>query len=273
MKTLVLLALLAVGGIFLANAARHEGEDLVRGLKDDKESVTAALKSEKDRAAAAIKDRLKNQKERAAAAVKDRLKNQKERAAAALSKRTPPIPDLPSSPQTEAAPTAMSEAAFWKLTSETRTAAGNDTGRQSELLKERLAQLPAQSIIEFERIHDGLDERAYTWDLWGAAYVIQDGCSDVCFRDFRSYLISLGSGPYEAALQNPDSLAAIAQDAEKGSWENAADVAPDAYSSVTGGDFPFDDADLSGSPGGTAFDENDEAGLARRYPRLFARFR
>jgi hypothetical protein len=67
--------------------------------------------------------------------------------------------------------------------------------------------------------------------------VIEDGCSDDCFRDFRGYVISLGRGPYERALANPDSLASVAQDAEAGDWENADNVAPDAYSSVTGGDF------------------------------------
>ena len=84
--------------------------------------------------------------------------------------------------------------------------------------------------------------------MWGAASVIEDGCSDDCFRDFRAYVISLGRGPYERALRNPDSLASVAQDAEAGDWENADDVAPDAYSSVTGNDFPYDHSDLSGQP-------------------------
>jgi hypothetical protein len=168
---------------------------------------------------------------------------------------------------------AMNEAGFWQLIEETRAAAGNDTSRQSELLKERLTQLPATSIVQFDRIRLGLDARAYSWDLWGAAYVIEDGCSDDCFRDFRGYLISLGRAPYEAALRDPDSLAAVAQDAETGNWENADNVAPDAYSSVTGGDFPRNDSDLSGNPRGTPFDENNPSALAPRYPRLFARFR
>ena len=50
--------------------------------------------------------------------------------------------------------------------------------------------------------------------MWGAAYVIEDGCSDDCFRDFRNYVISLGRASYSAALRNPDSLAAVAQDEE-----------------------------------------------------------
>ena len=109
--------------------------------------------------------------------------------------------------------------------------------------------------------------------MWGAAYVIEDGCSDDCFRDFRNYVISLGRASYSAALRNPDSLAAVAQDEEAGGWENADSVAGDAYSSATGEDFPLDDSDPSGTPRGRGWNENDMASLARRYPRLFARFR
>jgi hypothetical protein len=109
--------------------------------------------------------------------------------------------------------------------------------------------------------------------MWGAAYVIEDGCSDDCFRDFRGYVISLGRERYEKSLTDPDSLASTAEDAETGDWENADNVAPDAYSSATGNDFPGDDSDLAGSPRGTPFNTDDGDGLARRYPKLAARFR
>jgi hypothetical protein len=158
------------------------------------------------------------------------------------------------------------------LISETRSAAGNDTGRQSELLKDRLTQLPAGKIIAFAQTRHLLDQRAYTWSLWGAASVIEDGCSDDCFRDFRAYVISLGRGPYESALRNPDSLASVARDAESGDWENADNVAPDAYSSVTGNDFPLDDSDLSGRPAGTPLNLSSTS-LRSHYPLLARRFR
>jgi Protein of unknown function (DUF4240) len=106
-------------------------------------------------------------------------------------------PDLAPAQATGGAPTqeassgaTMDEPAFWQLMADTRSAAGNDTGRQSELLEERLRQLPPRQIVDFQRTRRRLDEQAYTWDLWGAAYVIEDGCSDDCFRDFRAYLIS-----------------------------------------------------------------------------------
>jgi hypothetical protein len=182
--------------------------------------------------------------------------------------------------ETVAAPAAtatasgvMDDAAFWRLIADTRAAAGNDTGRQSELLDARLRQLPAQQIVAFERIRRGLDQRAYTWDVWGAAYVVEDGCSDDCFRDFRAYLISLGQGPYETALRDPDGLAPTVQDAENGDWQNADDPAPDAYQGVTGQDFPGDSSDLSGNPQGTPWDDNHIEALVQRYPWLAARFR
>ena len=168
---------------------------------------------------------------------------------------------------------ATQHAGFWQLIADTRDAAGNDTGRQSELLEERLSGLPPEQIVTFQRTREGLDRRAYTWDIWGAAYVIEDGCSDDCFRDFRAYLISLGPGPYQAALRDPDSLAPVVQDAEEGDWENADDVAPDAYQTATGDDFPADSSDLSGSPRGEPWDDEQAETLVQRYPALAARFR
>jgi hypothetical protein len=167
----------------------------------------------------------------------------------------------------------MDEAALWQLIAHTRAESGNDTGRQSELLEERLSRLPARQIADFAEIRHRLDERAYSWKIWGAAYVIDDGCSDDCFRDFRAYLISLGRDAYEAAMRNPDSLAPVVQDAEEGDWENADNVAPDAYESATGEDIPADDSDLSGNPRGEPWDDEDQDALVQQYPALAAKFR
>jgi uncharacterized protein DUF4240 len=185
----------------------------------------------------------------------------------------PASAQVPAKAEAPAGPARMDHTAFWRLIGDTRAAAGNDTGRQSELLEQRLRHLPAGQIAEFERIRQGLDEQAYSWDLWGAAYVIEDGCSDDCFRDFRGYLISLGRGPYEAALRDPDSLASVAQDAETGDWENADDVAPDAYESVADDDIPTGDSEPSGDPKGEPWDDERQDALVARYPKLAARFR
>ena len=183
-----------------------------------------------------------------------------------------PAPAQPA-PQAAADATRMDDAAFWQLIAETRAAAGNETDGQSDLLEQSLRRLPADQIAQFERIRQGLDRRAYTYELWGAAYVIEDGCSDDCFRDFRGYLISLGRDPYEAALRDPDSLASVVQDAETGNWENADDVAPDAYEGVADEDIPTGDSEPSGDPSGEPWDDEQAEELVQRYPRLAARFR
>jgi Protein of unknown function (DUF4240) len=204
-----------------------------------------------------------------------------------MSGSDPPAAPAPSPPATTA-PTPVAPAStaphatarsrlgadgFWRLIAETRAAAGDDTARQTSLLETRLRHLSPAQIAEFGSIRHRLDERAYTWDLWGAAYVIEDGCSDDCFRDFRAYLISLGQGPYDKALANQDSLARVVQDAETGDWENADDVAADAYQAVTGEDMPTGNSDVSGSPRGTPWDDERAHELVRRYPALAARFR
>jgi Protein of unknown function (DUF4240) len=164
------------------------------------------------------------------------------------------------------------DSAFWRLIQATRRAAGNDTSQQSSLLQDRLTRLSPKAIIAFDRTRHRLDKHLYRWDVWGAAAVIEDGCSDDCFRDFRAYVISLGRGAYERALRDPDSLAPVVQNAESGDWENADNVAPDAYASKTGNDFPLDDSDLSGPPAGRRLNLNRQT-LGARYPRLAARFR
>jgi hypothetical protein len=275
LSTLIVLGAFVFGGLYVARNA----DSWMNRLRAEKAHVIDAartrLHAEEVRARDAAKKRIERERTHAALAVRKRMEREKARAAAALrtAKERAAAEKQAVGPKTDAPPAGMAEAAFWRLISETREAAGNDTGRQSELLKERLAELSPQAIVAFAQIRHSLDERAYTWDLWGAATVIEDGCSDDCFRNFRGYLISLGQGPYENALRDPDSLASVAQDAETGNWESAENVAADAYSSATGRDFPLDDSDLSGQPRGRPFDENDAAALALRYPQLAARFR
>jgi hypothetical protein len=202
-----------------------------------------------------------------------RLGTGRDSAPEAAAPQAPVALETPGDRSASPEPAHAENARFWSLIDDTRDAAGNDTGRQSELLEERLSQLPPQQIVDFQRLRHRLDQRAYTWDLWGAAYVIEDGCSDDCFRDFRAYLISLGRGPYERALRDPDSLASVVEDAEEGDWENADSVAPDAYESATDEDIPADDSDLSGEPRGEPWDDEDQDALVARYPALAERFR
>jgi hypothetical protein len=182
-------------------------------------------------------------------------------------------PPPPKPPVVSKAQAQRNTAMFWRWIAETRKAAHNDTAGQSELLKDRLDHSSARRITTFERVRHGFDVRAFTMKLWAAAIVIQDGCDEQCFDDFRGYVISLGRVPYENSMRNPDSLASVAKNADQGDWENADNVAPDAYSHVTGGDYPYGNSALAGRPRGKSFNHTYGPALARSFPRLAARFR
>lgn len=104
---------------------------------------------------------------------------------------------------------------FWQIVAESRQDfdPGHRDGnmeKQAKRLAQLLNALTARDVIEFDRIFTGLFHRAYRWDLWRAAYLIESGCSDDGFMDFRYWLISMGCDVFEAALADPDSLASVA---------------------------------------------------------------
>ena len=98
---------------------------------------------------------------------------------------------------------------FWRIIAAARSARGNDRESRVEALRERLADLPPRELQSFQGHYDSLITTAYRWDLWGAAYIINGGCSDDGFRYFRDWLISEGEEAYEAALADPESLAKL----------------------------------------------------------------
>ena len=95
---------------------------------------------------------------------------------------------------------------FWEHIEKSRR---RDADEHEERLVARLAKRPVNDILDFAHIWDEMLYRTYTWNLWGAAYLINGGCSDDGFRDFRVWLVGRGRHAYEHALKNPDSLADI----------------------------------------------------------------
>jgi hypothetical protein len=141
-----------------------------------------------------------------------------------------------------------------------------------DAIRARLATLPPNRIVAFER---GLREafaQSYTEELWGAAYLINGGCSDDGFEYFRGFLIVLGSARFREAVASPDSLADVDEIvSETTELEETRYVAMDAYRSATGNEMP--ELDLPPYPTiDFTFDFEDEDEMRRRYPRLYARF-
>jgi exonuclease VII large subunit len=209
--TLLVVGALVFGGLFVARnaddwmARSHEAKaHLVAAANDrvaeEEARIGAAVKKrlakERAKAAAALKKRLEQERAKAAAALKKQLEQERARTVDALKESLakerarddagtraarqrvpapPEVPEPPTVPEPKVATAAMTEAEFWRLMSETWSQAGDDTAMQSELLQERLTQLSPEVIVEFAQIRRSLDERASTWDLWGAAPVIE-GC-------------------------------------------------------------------------------------------------
>jgi hypothetical protein len=165
---------------------------------------------------------------------------------------------------------------FWILIGKTSPYEA-DPERQIEALRQALSELSATEIEAFERAFHEQQRRAYSWDLWGAAYVMNGGASDDGFEYFQRWLISKGRKIFEAALADPDSLATMITTREPEDlydFELFAYVAREVWEEKTGLDadrFPYTGAPPAAQPAGEPFAEDPDH-LAKRYPKLWARF-
>jgi Protein of unknown function (DUF4240) len=110
----------------------------------------------------------------------------------------------------------MDETAFWAIIRRCHEAAAGEMGRKCDLIKTEMIALSKKDAQAFARYFEQATDRAYCWPLWGAAYVINGGCGDDTFSDFRASLISRGRVAFEQALSDPESLAD--EDIDESSW-------------------------------------------------------
>jgi len=172
----------------------------------------------------------------------------------------------------------MREADFWAIIDATAKFAA-DPERQEDELRAALRDLSPTEIEAFEMAFQRELQRSYSWDLWGADYVIHGGASDDGFQYFQCWLIAKGSGVFHAALTDPDSLADVVAEDPDGplEFEELAYVASEVWSEKT--DLSVDDPAASyptsgafpEQPSGVEFEDSEEH-LAARYPKLWARF-
>lgn len=167
----------------------------------------------------------------------------------------------------------MTQDEFW---AHIRASYRRDVDDHADHLAARLARLPVDEILEFGRLWLMAKATAHTWDLWGAAYLINGGCSDDGFDEFRNWLILQGRETFDAAVANPDSLA----DGLKGHGEIGSTAHPsyDAYCAATGRDdyvaglaarYP----EMPDEPTlGKEWDFDDAASMRSRFPRLAAAY-
>ena len=174
---------------------------------------------------------------------------------------------------------AMAEDTFWGIVDRSAQA-GNDPDARVDALRLALRQLSLDEVVAFEVTFRRFLNKAYTWDLWGAAYVVHGGCSDDGFEYFRRWLVSRGRDAYDAALIDPDSLADLSLEPtgphDVWEFEEFYYVATEVFEEKEGEgdvrDYSEPEAGLGGpGPTGRPF-EDDEEHLAKRYPKLWQRF-
>ena len=163
----------------------------------------------------------------------------------------------------------MAEDKFWELIEKSRTAANNNYQKQLASLKTILLTLTPTDIEKFDNTFTALLAATYTYKLWGAAYVINGGCSDDCFDYFRQYLIGNGKERFYQTIKDPETCASWMKSEEQGeNWEGLQYSAMEAYKQKTGKDIPqtfHPKFELKGKP----FDEEN---LMKEYPKLSKKF-
>lgn len=158
---------------------------------------------------------------------------------------------------------------FWKFV-ETHAATAPSIEAACGALEAALANVTEAEVLEYCQGFYVAMDKAYTWDLWGVAYLIQGGCSDDAFMDFRSCLIACGQDIFERAVADPESLLSIPQSNLSTLFEEGLlYVGPAVYESISGHApaRPVSPAE----PSGSAWEETRED-LMQRFPKAWAQY-
>lgn len=169
----------------------------------------------------------------------------------------------------------MDTATFWNLIDAARATSRGDKGRMTAALAAALRPLGAAGVAAFQRRLDDHMAKAFTWPLWGAAYIINGGCSDDGFEYFRALLIANGREVYERAVADPDALASIDlafNDDGYFEFESFLYVTFEVYEDLTGdGDIPRADSPIRPEPAGRPWSEDGDD-LPRLLPNLARKY-
>ena len=157
---------------------------------------------------------------------------------------------------------------FWKIVDVAKSHAGGDVEARVESLGRQLASLSLEELQAFQHQYDARNQESYRWSLWGAAYLMNGGCSDDGFRYFRDWLISEGRAVFEAALVSADSLAQLPR-VELAELELFGYVALGLYEQKGGGELDRDFSTDWAMPAGQEWTEDQLPGLL---PALAAKY-
>lgn len=166
---------------------------------------------------------------------------------------------------------SFSETDFWNIIDRARKASEGDVDELASFVEELLVSRPVADIIAYETIFSKLHRQSYRSDWWGVAYLINGGCSDDGFEDFRAWVISRGEKAYYEAWEDPERLMKYINEENIGDCEaeSLIYVASSAYESKTDKDDFYDKLKSIPMPK-LEFDwQEDDDSLYMKFPKLF----
>ena len=158
---------------------------------------------------------------------------------------------------------------FWQIIENSNTKSRGDYELQQQLLKKELLLLNPPEIVAFNNTFKFLRGSIYNWDFWAAAYIINRGCSDDCFSDFRGWVIGRGKQIFNNAVQDIETLTTL-EDTNDGDWEGLSYIPSIAFEEKTGIDMPIGIQENMIITGNEWDEEGDD--LKNRYPKLWMTF-
>ncbi|MFT3822537.1 MAG: DUF4240 domain-containing protein [Chitinophagaceae bacterium] len=165
----------------------------------------------------------------------------------------------------------MNEDQFWHIIHTTKNKAKDDYEQQQEELDKELRKLAPDDVILFDNRFRYFRGEANTWELWGAIYIINGGCSDDSFNDFREWVIGQGKDFYYRTVNDPESLAEIDSDKiEETDLEGLGYVADTAFKELTGKEIPALYIEKTDTTGTEWEEEGDD--LKKMFPKLSAKY-
>jgi hypothetical protein len=159
--------------------------------------------------------------------------------------------------------------AFWAIIERVKKASSDNHDKSIEMFRTELSALDDPGLLRAEAAFCAAMQRAYTWNVLAAAYVIHGGTSEDSFWDVRAGLVALGRDVFEAAMRDPDTLATI------DNVENR--ILHEGFQYVPGK--LLEERGLASQGGGHGWTRGlcgerwtDDAELRVRFPKLTARF-
>lgn len=161
----------------------------------------------------------------------------------------------------------MQPDAFWKIIDPIPLKTEEEV---IEILSGELSKLDPNDVLGFRDQYLQRFTEGYSYELWGAACVINGGCSDDAFSYWHQGLVLHGEKIFKSALNDPDSLAGVEDPGYY--FQYMMQVPREVYEDLTGDEMPDSDWALPEERSGVEWPEDFSDYFLRLYPRLSERF-